>query len=193
MKVGGVIYTFPIYPGRISRNDRANLKVFQEICGQKNLTKVALATTRWDGTTNRDVLEGREAELRQKFWQDMLGDPESPMASMARLENTSGSAWELVDHVLGRLLHADVDGVILKLQKQLVDKQKDLRETSAAQELLKKLTDLLKESGSSDLEGRRKSARELATQIKELKTPLTKRIMRFLKSVSFCSKPRKIW
>jgi hypothetical protein len=187
MQVAGVIYLYPIYPNRMTRNDRSNVKVFQKICGKTGLSKVILATTRWDicppGTG-----EKREQELQGTFWSDMI-DPEQTgnKAIMSRLESNPDAAWAIIDTVLGRMVNADaeLDGVILHLQNQLVTKRKKMPQTDAARELRRKLQELLNESGSATTQARRERFTNLLRQIEELKIPLGVRIKSLFGLVSW--------
>ncbi|KAF6751405.1 P-loop containing nucleoside triphosphate hydrolase protein [Ephemerocybe angulata] len=184
MRVGGVVYLFPIYPNRITRNDRSNIKIFQRLCGQNSLTKIILATTRWDICPS-EAGESRELELRTNFWSDMLPQEESEGALLARLENTPESALGIIHRILERYfdqhevadMNENIDGIILKMQDQLVKRNKILPETDAARELRRKLEELMKESRGGDPTKRKERLQRLVAQAKDLKIPLGKRIM----------------
>ena len=181
MKVGGVVYMYPIYPNRITRNDRSNLKVFQKICGRHGLSKVILATTRWDICPPL-VGERREKELRDNFWKEMIDvNDVNRLARMERLRNERESAWGIVHYILERFCNNQIDGVILDLQDQLVRRNKQLKETDAARELRKKLQELLKESGGADTQERRERLNALQDQIQSLKLSFSARVMNFFK------------
>ncbi|KAJ2920032.1 hypothetical protein MD484_g488, partial [Candolleomyces efflorescens] len=170
MKVGGVVFMYPIYPGRITRNDVSNIKVFQKICGEGGLSKVILATTRWNTCPELACGAGREKEIWENFWK---GYPDRPSleSSTARLHNAPGSAWGVIETILGRMN----DGVVLALQTQLVDKGKTLPQTDAAKQLRAKLLDLLHDP-SNGSEARKKC---LEAEVDELKIPLGKKIQGF--------------
>jgi hypothetical protein len=182
MTVGGVIYMYPIYPNRMTRNDRSNVEVFQKICGDQGLSKVILTTTRWD-ICPPESGEKRKKELVDTFWRDMLAvSPGShTKAEMTALYNSKHSAWDLIRLVLQRRADSHLDGVILTIQKQLVDKSKIPTDSDAAQELRRKLQDLLKESGAS----RKEKLRALAGEAAQLRLSFGTRIMKFLGLVSF--------
>ncbi|KAJ2929180.1 hypothetical protein H1R20_g7918, partial [Candolleomyces eurysporus] len=179
MKVGGVVYMYPIYPNRMTRNDRSNVKVFQKICGNHGLSKVILATTRWD-ICPPESGEKRKRELVDTFWSDMLSaSAPQTKAEMTALLNSKESAWDLIRLVLKRRADSHIDGVILTIQKQIVDKSKKLKHTAAAQELRRNLEELLKESGSASTQARKDKLRALETEAARLRSPLGTRIMGF--------------
>ncbi|KAF5339334.1 hypothetical protein D9611_009877 [Ephemerocybe angulata] len=47
LKLGAIIYMYPIYPGRITRNELAIFRVFKKICGTQNLARVITITTKF--------------------------------------------------------------------------------------------------------------------------------------------------
>lgn len=185
IKVGGVVYMFPIYPNRITRNDRANTRVFQKICGKGNLTRIALATTRWSICPDK-VGEGREAELRNNFWHEMLPQDKRASALLVRLDDSSNSASELLHAILGRLIeseHKKITDVALDIQEQIVKKERTIPETEAAKELRQKLLDLMAEATVGESPQQRKERlHNLMIQAKELKIPMLRRIANFFSS-----------
>jgi hypothetical protein len=183
MKVGGVVYLYPIYPNRMTRNDRSNIKVFQKICGNHSLSKVILATTRWD-ICPKESGDKRERELVDTFWSEMLSVSAPHRAEMTRLKNSKDSAWSLIKLVLERNVDSRIDGVILTIQDQIVDRSRKLKRTDAAQELRRKLEELLKESGSTTSQVRKEKLKSLAAEAAKLRLPLGTRLMKFLGVVS---------
>ncbi|KAJ2926644.1 hypothetical protein H1R20_g10457, partial [Candolleomyces eurysporus] len=175
MKVGGLVYMYPIYPGRITRDDISNIKVFRKICGEGGLSKVILATTRWN-TCPEQIGESREKEVWDSFWNG-CSDARPQEKWMARLNHSLDSAWEIIENILER---TEGSGVVLALQKQLVDKGKSLPQTDAAKELRAKILHLLEDSGADNSQARKKRLEELAQQAKELKIPLSKRIQGYI-------------
>ncbi|KAJ2914234.1 hypothetical protein MD484_g6178, partial [Candolleomyces efflorescens] len=180
-KVAGIVYIHPIYPNRMTRNDCSNVKVFRKICGDAGLSKVILATTRWD-ICPQSVGDNREKELNTNFWTNLLRDPNSTTgkARMKRLWNTSESAWDVIKAILERVAQSDIDSTILNIQEQLVRRNKKFQQTDAAKELRRKLVELLNESGSATSESRRERLRSLAQQIGDLKIPIGARIKAML-------------
>jgi hypothetical protein len=109
VKVGGVIYMFPIYPNRITRNDKANPKVLQELCGKDTLAKVRMVTTKWSLCTDETVGARREDHLKSNFWKDMVEGG----CQLSRLDDRQDSAANLLRDVLK-------DAVAMDLQKEIL-------------------------------------------------------------------------
>jgi hypothetical protein len=170
----------------MTRNDCSNVKVFRRICGDAGLSKVVLATTRWD-ICPPETGAKREKELIENFWTNLLGNPETGKgkAKMMRLRTNddSASALDIVLEILGMVEAAELDSGILSLQEQLMAKGKKFQQTDAAVELRKKLLDLLKESGSASSANRRERLRSLMQQVGDLKIPLGTRIKAMLRMV----------
>ncbi|RXW13862.1 hypothetical protein EST38_g11994 [Candolleomyces aberdarensis] len=171
MKVGGIVYMYPIYPGRITWNDCANIKVFQKICGVGGLSKVTLATTRWSSCRLQSG-ESREQEIWRSFWDGRTDAP--AQSTMARLEDSRQSAWAIMESIFKTMKG---DGVVLALQRQLVDKGRIFQQTDAAQELRAKILRLLKDiMGGDPSPAVKKRLEELSAEAKALKIPMSKRI-----------------
>jgi hypothetical protein len=79
----------------------------------------------------------------------------------------------IIETILKRMKDS---GVVLALQKQLVDKGKSLPQTDAAKELRAKILDLLHDSNTDPSEARKKRLEALAKEANELKIPLSKKI-----------------
>lgn len=190
MTVGGVVYMYPIYPNRMTRNDRSNIKVFQKICGEQpeGLSKVILTTTRWDICPHESG-EKRKEELIDTFWSDMLPGSDSRdkrRAVMQKLYNTQESAQDLIKYVLKRHADFEIDSIIRAIQEQIFDRNEKLKHADAAQALRPKLEELFKASGTIAPRVRKDTLRSLAPQVSASELPLTlgMRIMKFLSFVS---------
>ncbi|KAI0458958.1 hypothetical protein F5B21DRAFT_500021 [Xylaria acuta] len=134
---------------------KRNLLTFKELCGEKALGKVILATTMWDKVTEEEGAR-REQELqdRSEFWGWML----SKGSSYYRLEDTTDSKRRIV-HLL-----ADHDEpVATNIQKQLVDERRRLDETSAGREVQ---SELIRERGEWEKE-REEIRRQVEKAIKQ--------------------------
>ncbi|KAJ2920881.1 hypothetical protein H1R20_g16213, partial [Candolleomyces eurysporus] len=131
MKVSCVVYMYPIYPNRMTRSDCSNVKVFRKICGDGGLSRVILATTRWD-VCPPETGTKREQELEKNFWRNLLDQSQAQgTATMKRLPTGPEHAWNIIDAILEKHGHAEVDGTILNIQHQLVTKGKKLQQTDA--------------------------------------------------------------
>ena len=172
-----------------------NLRMFQELCGKRALQNVILVTTMWD-EIEETVGAQREKELKGKHWKPMIDRG----STTARYRGTFASAWEIVDYFAQDLTRRQA----VLLQKEMVDMQKQLRETNAGQELYQTLEALIKKQRSLIHEIRQHTKREgdenmllvlkaeyevirkqLAGTIsgaQALRLPLGRRLLRFLRA-----------
>ncbi|KAI0443047.1 hypothetical protein F4803DRAFT_550466 [Xylaria telfairii] len=127
----GIIYLHQISDIRMHGSAKRNLLTFKELCGEKALGKVILATTMWDRVTEEEGAR-REKELQERpeFWGWML----SKGSSYYRLDATAGSKRRIV-----RLLADHDKPIATDIQKQLVDERRTLDETSAGREVQSEL------------------------------------------------------
>lgn len=121
IRVAGVVYMLPIFPGRRNRNEEDNVATFQSMYGSNRYFHVALATTRWslcDEVTGSQ----REEEILRTMWGNSRED-----AVIKRLHDTPDSAWEVVDAVISRFAYdqerirlSDIEifGEAMKAKKQ---------------------------------------------------------------------------
>ena len=161
------------------------------------LRRARLVTTWWDSLKGRSGLataEKRQSELIKDFWRPLIAEG----AVAKRFNNTSASAFQIVDELIGRESGRDN----LLLQEELVEQKKRLNETEAAKFLyfrarklleehkntLKELADEQKMKSDPTLA---KSLREEYDKInaklegtfeemKEMKIPLSRRILLWL-------------
>jgi hypothetical protein len=109
-----------------------NLRMFRELCGKKALENIILVTTMWD-EVEPDVGSQREKELRGKYWKAMIDQG----SATARYYGTLTSAWDIVEHFT-------TQRQAVLLQKEMVDLEKQLPETTAGRELYTALEGLVK-------------------------------------------------
>ncbi|RXW15786.1 hypothetical protein EST38_g10063 [Candolleomyces aberdarensis] len=143
----------------------------KKICGKEGLSKIILATTRWDSCPEQTG-PNREKEVWDSFWDGCSRTP-SQAESMARLENSPESAWKAISAILERM---EDSGVVLALQEQLVDTGKSLQQTDAAKELRAKILHMLRDSSTDGSQSRKKRLEDLSKEAKDLKIPLSKKI-----------------
>jgi len=182
MEVAGVVYIYPVYPGRITRSERANMKIFQKICGPGGLSKIMLTTSRWD-ICPQDLGAMREAEIWKSFWADETSFRPDQETMSARLLDSPESARDVVERILTHL--EEIEFGPLGLQREMVDKGRSLQQTDAARELRRKILQLIQESKlKQDSPEVRRRAKELADQAKALQIPLSQRVQSFFSVVS---------
>jgi len=119
----GVIYLYRISDIRHTGGASSALSLFNKICGDHAFKNVILTTTRWEQVTET-VGAKREAELRQGFWKHML----TLGATMTRYRGDRASALAIVSNVLKI---AGKNAVVLDLQREMVEENKALKDTSA--------------------------------------------------------------
>ncbi|KAF8883765.1 P-loop containing nucleoside triphosphate hydrolase protein [Gymnopilus junonius] len=174
MKLGGVIYLHDISQARMLGTHRRNFEMFTALCGDDARRSVVLATTKWDQIMPEVGLK-REAQLRSKFWKEMIGGG----AHTHRFDSNPKSAWQIVHG----LLDSETDR-LLHIQKELVEMEKIIPSTEAGKQLRFTIEEVLKmmrdsqESDAADAQ-RKEVLEKLDDQIKQLKIPLLYRIKTF--------------
>ena len=128
-----------------------NLRVFQQLCGNDSLSRIVLTTTMWDEVDD-DVGKERLTELEESFWKGMIRRGSTTF----RYKNTKESAEELLLTLVANRRCP------VQLQKEM-DRDMDLRETSAGHELHSRL-DQLAAKQTKDLERLRKQMKDGDTE-----------------------------
>jgi len=140
------------------------------MCGQAALRKVVIGTTQWKKVSLEDGLN-REEELTDTHWRVML----DAGYRTKRFEDDQSSALGFIQLLVDGLMK----DVFLLLQKELVDEKKILQETMAGKQLLAALKDVLE--NEKKYPDKSEKAKEVMSQIKELKVPLSHKLRRFLR------------
>jgi hypothetical protein len=125
IKLAGILY-FHSISHKLTESSVKNLRIFEKLCGKNVLQNVILTTTMWDEV---DELTGqqRERELKAKYWKAMIDQG----SKTVRYLNTPDSALDIIDHFLQT---ANARYAVL-LQEEMVDMERQLRETKAGQAL----------------------------------------------------------
>lgn len=123
-----------------------NLAMFRKLCGTDSLANVVFVTTKWDLIPTEEA-ERREAQFEMRYLSTELGSG----AQMARHDDTTESAREVLKKILGH------QGIALKIQEQLVNEGRELKDTDAGIAV------------GADIE---KLREEHATELEEVKTLL---------------------
>jgi enoyl-CoA hydratase/carnithine racemase len=107
-----------------------NFKMFRQLCGDSTLKNVIILTNMW-GHVGNDVGEARERELAsdELFFKPVL----EKGAQMLRHDQTLESAQAIIKRLL------DNNPLVLQIQREIVDENKDISQTSAGTELNKEL------------------------------------------------------
>ncbi|KAF9874471.1 hypothetical protein CkaCkLH20_08034 [Colletotrichum karsti] len=131
----GIIWLHPIDERRMRGSDVDSLLMFQDLCGQEAMKNVTLLTTRWDVVENPTKGSKNERELKRDFWRDMI----SYGSRVQRFDGTSDMACAIIERILRN------HEVVLQVQKDILAEGKTLEETSAAQRIVPRLDEKLRE------------------------------------------------
>ena len=151
-----------------------SLKVFQKLCGKKNLGAVVFGTTK-SGELTPETYAEREKQLSDVFWKDF----KKQGALVFKLLPSHESARQLVATVLDRVRE---DERVLLIQHELVDLAKTLPETEAGKELKYTLEEIMeheKRALASDnltqeqIEAHKQKIATIAPQLKQMTTKLS--------------------
>ncbi|KAF6742909.1 hypothetical protein DFP72DRAFT_154851 [Ephemerocybe angulata] len=130
MKVAGVVYIQSIIARPHEEQPRVCLGRIPGHVWHGGAIKVLCLRLPWWGTCSLNQEEGRESELRDHYWKDLL-----PPAQMIRLYNTPESALLLLRRVLDR-----PNANPMRLQKQLVENRATVAKTDAGKVLMSTTT-----------------------------------------------------
>lgn len=162
VQLKGVIYIHRITDIRYARSSVKTFEVFKKMCGEKSLKNVLLITSRW-AEVEPGLGSQRERQLKDKFWAYML----ERGSNMSRFHGDRDSAVALVSQLLAK------DTTVLELQKELVDDQKRLDETSAGSYVSDNLQQL-KEQHEKELASLDKLRQELLESDRAMKRQIQK-------------------
>ncbi|KAF5376652.1 hypothetical protein D9615_007813 [Tricholomella constricta] len=129
--LAGVIYMHRILDNRMGGISSRNFRMFRNLCGDKSLKNVVIATNMW-GEVDFQVGQAREKELASKdiFFKSVLDKG----ARLVRHDHTLHSARTILRSFVGQRPQA------LQIQHEL-DEGMDISQTSAGKELNRDLTE----------------------------------------------------
>ena len=166
-KLNGIIYMQAITDRRMYGSTLRNLLMFRELCGENPLKNVILVTTGWGtaaaaGRLDQATQNERQLRTEPQFWENMI----KRGSDIKKFEDTRKSALDIIFSLVDR------DPVVLKIQEELVDENKNLVDTSAGHvvnEEIKKLE-----------EKYRAELQELAQQMEEAQARQDKELQEVL-------------
>lgn len=132
---GGLIYLHDMTDARMRGTTLQNLKVFQKLCGKKNLGAVVFGTTK-SGKLTPEAFARREKQLSDVYWKDF----KKQGATVFKLYPSHESARQLVQTVLDRVQE---EQRVLRIQEELVEFAKTLPATEAGKELKYTLEEIM--------------------------------------------------
>jgi hypothetical protein len=145
MKLAGVLYLHRISDNRVSGSALKNFNLLECICGYDAAPRVFFITTMWEAS-GKDYEEGLLRESRLVTTREFWGRFCRFGSQTKRWRGDESSALSIIDSLISL---SDSDGYkSLLIQKEIVDEDKSLKETTAGQELLSAY--MLAESKFSD-------------------------------------------
>jgi len=107
--------------------------MFRKLCGDSTLKNVVLVTNMW-GKVEQGVAEARERELADIFFKPAL----DKQAQLARHYNTTQSSHDIIRRIMKN------DPAPLRIQEELVEEGKNIRDTAAGEAIDEELHRLIK-------------------------------------------------
>jgi hypothetical protein len=101
--------------------------MFHKLCGEDALEEVVLVTTKWYGI-EEVVGKQREKRLKETHWKTMVDHG----SQIRRYRGSYDSAWEIVNFICKK---EEKEYLPIQIQKELVDLQKRITQTEAADAL----------------------------------------------------------
>ncbi|KAF5586890.1 uncharacterized protein FSUBG_11989 [Fusarium subglutinans] len=136
MKLAGILYLHRISDNRVSGSAAKNFTLLQRICGLDAASRVFLITTMWDQINTRGP-DYREAEMREtrlsstiEFWGTLCQQGSQTRRWLGDYETGLKAINELL------ALNEKGGYLTQQLQRELVDENRPLAETTAGRELL---------------------------------------------------------
>ena len=151
--------------------------MLREICGDSALWNVIFVTSMWDEVSS-EVGESREKELSTRFFKSAIDKG----AQMVRHHNTAQSAHDVI-----RLIMKNRP-VVLQIQRELVNEQKDIGNTSAGKAVNEKLGQQMKKHQAEMEEVRKEMGQALREGDEETKLELEEERRRLQKQINSIEK-----
>ncbi|PQE28238.1 GTP binding domain protein [Rutstroemia sp. NJR-2017a WRK4] len=139
--VAGIVYMHRITDNRVSGTSLRNITLLKSLCGEKVFPKVFLVSSMWDLVAGEPELQeeatARELELRStnEFWGSLCNGG----SQVARWTGDEHSTLGIIDHIMTAYKSTGYEA--LRIQKELVDQGKCLKETEAGKAVSQALED----------------------------------------------------
>ena len=108
--------------------------MFRQLCGDETLKNVVLVTNMWDEVSPEDG-QDRENQLSSRFFKPVLDKG----ARLARHHNTTESAHNIIRMII------ENHPIALQIQRELVDEQRDIVDTTAGEVLNHEINELIRQ------------------------------------------------
>ena len=132
-KLAGIIYIHRISDERFTGISVRNFKMFRKLCGESTLKNVVIVTNMW-GKVEQSVGEAREQELTEIYFKPAL----DKNAQLARHHNTTRSSHDIIRRIMKN------DPAPLRIQQELVDEGKNIKDTAAGEAVNEELNMLIR-------------------------------------------------
>lgn len=107
--------------------------MFRKLCGESTLKNVVIVTNMW-GKVEQSVGEARERELTEIYFKPAL----DKAAQLVRHHNTTQSSHDIIRRIMKN------DPAPLRIQQELVDERKDIKDTAAGEAINEELNALIR-------------------------------------------------
>jgi myosin heavy subunit len=130
VKLNGVLYVHRITDTRVTGTNKRNLLMFKKLCGDDFYPRVFLVGTMWDKVKEAEG-RAREDELvrNSEFWGTMVEKGARVMRHWGNRDSAMAILFDLIDR--DPKVNAPT---VLQVQKEMVDENRTLDETSAGQQ-----------------------------------------------------------
>lgn len=125
----GIIYLHRITDNRMTGSAERYFEMFKRLCGEHNMENVVLATTMWSELKSEAIGFARERELRAGFWNVM----EDKGSTVSRFDGSEAMAEAFICRLMRK------KSIVLDIQDELVTQGKRLEETRAAEMVVPRL------------------------------------------------------
>ena len=132
VRLAGLIYVHRISDDKFTGIAAKNFRMFRELCGEKTLKNVILMTNMWGRVTPQQGAT-REQQLKDKYFKQAI----EKGAQLCRHNDTPESARAIVRKILHN------QPIVLKIQRELIDENKDIGQTGAGAELNREIHELV--------------------------------------------------
>lgn len=133
-KLSGIIYIHRISDNRFGGVAGRNFDMFRKICGDKALSNVVLVTNMWGDLSRDEFGKAYEKELSGGLFKPAI----DLGAQTVRHHNTVQSAHQIVRRIAGDY------PITLRIQRELVDRGKDIISTTAGEAVNRKLNEQIR-------------------------------------------------
>ncbi|KAF3927912.1 hypothetical protein ABW20_dc0106848 [Dactylellina cionopaga] len=140
IKVAGIIYLHDITEIRMGGTAKKLLGLLKNICGEEAYSYIVLGTSKWGKLTDEEYMLADERERYLKTREEYWGPMCRRGAKVMRWHGDKNTARSLVEHLV--VLQKGHGGVVLKIQKEIIDQKQTLGGTSAGREIKNRLSQL---------------------------------------------------